>query len=70
MTYGQNNSLQQLQIRETLVAGGVEGLLRVWQAPANLFGKFCVGAERWHETLRQTQSPANFADILRARTFI
>lgn len=64
-----DNALRQLQLGESLLAGGVDGLCQGWQASTDVIGKLCTGsAERWQTVIRQMQTPVvNLADILRAR---
>jgi hypothetical protein len=65
MSHWLDNTLQHLQVGEAMIAGGVEGLIHGWQAPA---------AERWQVAIRQMQATVNatvnLVDILRARTFL
>ena len=70
MSHWLDNTLRHLQLGETLIPGAVEGLLRGWQAPANVIGKLCTGAERWQAAIREMQTPLNLAEILRARTLL
>jgi hypothetical protein len=70
MSHWIENTLQHLQVGEALVAGGVEGLFHGWQAPADVMGKICTGAERWQAAIRQMHATVNLVEILRARTFI
>lgn len=63
-----DKALEQLQLGESLIAGGVDGLNRGWQVSAEAIGKLCTGADRWHAAIRQMQVTVNLADILRART--
>ncbi|MGO9039344.1 MAG: hypothetical protein ACLPX1_13245 [Steroidobacteraceae bacterium] len=66
-----DNALRQLQLGESLLAGGVGGLRQGWQASTDVIGKLCTsGAERWQTVIRQMQTPVNFADILRARALL
>jgi hypothetical protein len=70
MNHWLENTLQRLQLGETLIAGGVEGLFHGWQASTEVIGKLCTGsADRWQAAVRQIQAPVNLAEILRARTF-
>ncbi len=63
-----DNALRQLQLGESLLADGVDGLRQGWQASTDVIGKLCTsGAERWQSVISQMQAPVNFADILRAR---
>lgn len=62
-----DKALEQLQLGESLIAGGVDGLYRGWQVSADMLGKLCTGADRWHAAIRQMQATVNLADILRAR---
>lgn len=63
-----DNTLRHLQLGESLLADGVDGLCQGWQASTDVIGKLCTtGAERWQTVVRQMQAPVNFADILRAR---
>jgi len=68
MNHWLEKTWQHLQVGEALIADGVEGLFRGWQASAEVIGKLCTGADRWQAVIRQMQSPVNLADILRART--
>jgi hypothetical protein len=63
-----DKALEPLQLGETLINEGVEGLYRGWKASAEALGKLRTGADRWHAVLREIQSTVNLADILRART--
>ena len=65
-----DNALRQLQLGESLLAGGVGGLRQGWQASTDVIGKLYRGAERWQTVIRQMQTPVNFADILRARALL
>jgi hypothetical protein len=66
-----HDTWQHLQLGEALVAGGVDSLLRGWQAPAaDMIGKLCTGAERWQAAIREIQATVSLADILRARTLV
>jgi len=68
MNHWLDSTVRQLQLGETLRAGGLDGLFRGWQqASTNVIGKLCTGAERWQAAIRQIQAPVNFADALRAR---
>jgi len=63
------NTLQRVQRRDALITSGVNGLVQSWRASAEVIGKLCTGnAERWQAVIRQMRAPANFAEILRART--
>jgi hypothetical protein len=65
------NPLRHLQLGESLLAGGVDGLCHSWQASTDVIGKLCTtSAERWQTVIRQMQAPVNFADILRARALL
>jgi hypothetical protein len=70
MTHALEDVLNRLQLGEQLIAGGVESLVRGWQASTQALGKLCTGAERWQAALRQMQAPVNLAEILRARTVL
>ena len=71
MNHALDNSLDQLQSAEALLANGVERLFRSWQASSEVIGKLCAGgAQRWQAAIRQIQAPADFAQILRARTLL
>jgi|HubBroStandDraft_4_1064222.scaffolds.fasta_scaffold363207_2 hypothetical protein len=75
MSHWLDNTLQHLHVGEALIAGGVEGLIHGWQAPAaDVIGKLHAGAERWQAAIRQMQltvnATVNLVDILRARTFL
>ena len=66
-----DNALRQLQLGESLLAGGVDGLCHGWQASTDVIGKLCTGgAERWQMVIRQMRTTVNLADILRARTLL
>jgi hypothetical protein len=64
-----DNALRQLQLGESLLADGVDGLCQGWQTSTDVIGKLCTtGAARWQTVIRQMQTPVvNLADILRAR---
>jgi hypothetical protein len=62
-----DNALEQLQLGESLIAGGVDGLYRGWKVSTDVIGKLCTGTDRWHALLHEIQSTVNLADILRAR---
>jgi hypothetical protein len=69
MNHWLDNTLERFQLRETLIASGVEGLFHGWHASTGVIGKLCTsGAERWQTAVRQIQAPMNLAEILRART--
>jgi hypothetical protein len=73
MDHWLDNTLERLQLGETLIASGVDGLFQGWRASTDVIGKLCTGgAERWQAAVRQLQAPVkvNLAEILRARTFI
>jgi len=70
MSHWLENTLHHLQIGEVLISGGVDGLIQGWQASTDALGKLCTGAERWQAAIRQIQAPANFAEILRARSIL
>lgn len=59
-----------LDTAETLIADGIDVLVRHWQASTTVIGKLCTGTERWQAALRQIQAPVNFAEILRARALL
>jgi hypothetical protein len=63
-----DKALEQLQLGESLITGGVDGLYRGWQMSADAIGKLCTGVDRWHAVLHEMQATVNLADILRART--
>jgi hypothetical protein len=63
-----DKALEPLQLGETLISEGVEGLYRGWKASAEALGKLRTGADRWHAVLREIQSTVSLADILRDRT--
>jgi hypothetical protein len=64
-----DKALEQLELGESLICEGVDGLYHRWKASAEAIGKLCTGADRWHTVLREMQaSTVNLADILRART--
>ncbi len=66
-----DNALRHLQLGDSLLADGVEGLCQGWQASTDVIGKLCTtSAERWQTVVRQMQAPVNFADILRARALL
>jgi len=67
-----DKALRHLQIGESLLADGVDGLCQGWQASTDVIGKLCNnGAERWQTVIRQMQqAPMNLADILRARALL
>jgi hypothetical protein len=75
MSHWLDNTLQHLQIGEALIAGGVEGLVHSWHAPAaQVIDKLHAGADRWQAAIRQMQATVNatvnLVDILRSRTFL
>jgi hypothetical protein len=70
MNHRRENTWQPMQIGEALIAGGVDGLFRGWQASAEVIGKVRTEANRWQEVIRQMHSSVNFADILRARALL
>jgi hypothetical protein len=73
MSHWLDNTLQHLHVGEAMIAGGVEGLIHSWHAPAaDMIGKLSAGAERWQAAIRQMQATAtvNLVDILRARTLL
>ncbi|MGD0505155.1 MAG: hypothetical protein ABSD02_20680 [Steroidobacteraceae bacterium] len=64
-----DKALEQLQLGESLISEGVDGLSHGWKVSAEAIGKLRTGADRWHTVLREMQaSTVNLADILRART--
>lgn len=63
-----DRALAQLQLGESLLAGGVDGLQRGWQVSAQAIGKLCSAPDRWHQKIHEIQATVNLADILRART--
>jgi hypothetical protein len=63
-----DKAIEQLQLSESLISGGVDNVYRGWKASAQVIGKLCTGADRWHAALREMQATVNLADILRART--
>ena len=66
-----DKALQHLQLGESLLADGVDGLCQGWQASTDVIGKLCTGgAERWQTVMRQMQTPVNLAEILRARALL
>jgi hypothetical protein len=66
-----DKALRHLQIGESLLADGVDGLCQGWQASSDVIGKLCNGgAERWQTVVRQMHAPVNLADILRARALL
>jgi len=71
MTNWLDNALRHLQIGESLLTDGVDGLCQGWQASTDVNGKLCTtGAGRWQTVIRQMQTPVNLADILRARALL
>jgi|GEM_PF-1795456 hypothetical protein len=71
MTNWLDNALRHLQIGESLLTDGVDGLCQGGQASTDVNGKLCTtGAGRWQTVIRQMQTPVNFADILRARALL
>jgi len=70
-----SRSHPQLKELEALIAGGVEGLVHSWHAPAaQVIDKLHAGADRWQAAIRQMQATVNatvnLVDILRSRTFL
>jgi hypothetical protein len=63
-----DKALEQIQLGESLISGGVDGLYRGWKASAEAIGKLCTGMDRWHAALHEMQATVSLADILRART--
>jgi hypothetical protein len=63
-----DKALEQLQLGESLISGGVDGLYRGWKVSAEAIGKVRTGVDRWHAVLHEMQATVNLADILRART--
>ena len=71
MTHWLKNPLQHLQLGEALIANGVDAMARGWQASTEVIGKLCTGgADRWQAAIRQIQTTANLADVLRGRTLL
>lgn len=68
MNHWPDNTWRHFELGEGLIASGVDGLFRCWQASTDVLGKLYTGADRWHTVLRQMQAPVNLADILRRRT--
>jgi hypothetical protein len=68
MNHAFENVMHQVQLGEELIAAGVDGLYRRWQASVTVIGKFCAETDRWQAVLRQMQAPVNLAEILRSRT--
>jgi hypothetical protein len=68
MDHWLDKGLKHLQLGETLIASGVEGLFRGWKASAEVIGKLRTGADRWHQAIREIRAQVNLADILRERT--
>lgn len=67
MNHRRDNTWQPIELGEALIASGVDGLFRGWQASAEVVGKVRTGASRWQAVIRQMHSSVNFAEILRAR---
>jgi hypothetical protein len=66
-----DNALRHLQLGESLLADGVDGLCQGWQASTDVIGTLCTtSSERWQTAIRQMQTPVNLADILRARALL
>ena len=63
-----DKALEQLQLGESLISEGVEGLYRGWKASADAIGKLCTDTDRWHSVVREMRATVNLADILRSRT--
>ena len=68
-----DRALEHLQLGESLISGGVEGLYRGWRASAEAIGKLCTDtlcpdADRWHRVIREMRATVSLADILRSRT--
>jgi hypothetical protein len=68
MDHWLDNTLRRLQIGETLLASGVEGLFRGWKASTEVIGKLRTGADRWHAAIREIHTQVDLADILRRRS--
>ena len=62
-----DKALEHLQLGESLISEGVDGLYRGWKASADAIGKLCTGTDRWHRVIREMRATANLADILRSR---
>jgi hypothetical protein len=62
-----DKALEQIQLGESLISGGVDGLYRGWKASAEVIDKLRTGMDRWHAVLHEMQATVNLADILRAR---
>jgi hypothetical protein len=63
-----DKALEQIQLGESLISGGVDGVYRGWRVSTEALGKLRTGVDRWHAVLHEMQTTVNFADILRART--
>jgi hypothetical protein len=63
-----DKALEQLQLGESLISDGVDGLYRGWKVSAEAIGKLRSGKDRWHTAIHEMQATVNLADILRART--
>jgi hypothetical protein len=63
-----DKALEQIQLGESLISGGVDGLYRGWKVSAEAIDKLRTGVDRWHAVLHEMQATVNLADILRART--
>jgi hypothetical protein len=63
-----DKALEQLQLGESLISDGVDGLYRGWKVSAEAIGKLCADTDRWHSVVKEMRATASLADILRART--
>jgi hypothetical protein len=69
MKHWLENTRQQIQKGEALIANSVGALFRGWQHPAIVIDKLVTGAERWQKAIRQApRAPTDVAEVLRART--
>jgi hypothetical protein len=68
MNHWLENTRQQFQKGETLIANSVGALFRGWQHPAIVIDKLFEG-DRWQSAIRRIQQvPTNLAEVLRERT--
>ena len=68
MKHWLENTRQQIQKGEALIANSVSALFRDWQHPAIVVDKLFEG-DRWQAAIRRIQQvPANLAEVLRDRT--
>jgi hypothetical protein len=63
-----DKALEQLQLGESLISGGVDGLYRGWKVSAEALGKLCTDTDRWQAVVREMRATVSLADILRSRT--